>query len=108
MPQQHQLAPKLDDYVEVPQQMPQTGLNLDHPQFEPVGIDPIQFDYSQQLMPPSMESPNFNMDYNQQLNPDYQAQVGWCKGLVTNYGEGGLQNGRGGTWSFTPTKRGGR
>ena len=30
------------------------------------------------------------------------------KGLVTNYGEGGLQNGRGGgTRSFTPMKRGG-
>ena len=26
------------------------------------------------------------------------------KGLVTNYGEGGLQNGRGGA-CFTPTKR---
>ena len=30
------------------------------------------------------------------------------KGLVTNYGEGRLENGRGGgMWSFTPTKRGG-
>ena len=28
------------------------------------------------------------------------------KGLVTNYREGGLQNGRGGTWSFTPRKGG--
>ena len=30
------------------------------------------------------------------------------KGLVTNYGEGGLQNGREGNRSFTPTKKGGR
>ena len=32
----------------------------------------------------------------------------FCKGLVTNYGEGGgLQNRRGGMRSFTTTKRGG-
>ena len=31
-----------------------------------------------------------------------------CKGVVTNYGEGGgYKTGGGGTGSFTPTKRGG-
>lgn len=43
-----------------------SGFQLDPPQFEPVGIDPIQFDYSSQLVS-SMDSPNFNMDYNQQV-----------------------------------------
>ncbi|XP_060066830.1 pumilio homolog 1-like [Ylistrum balloti] len=47
-------------------QFQQPGFQLDPPHFEPVGIDPIQFDYSNQLMP-SMESPNFNLDYSQQL-----------------------------------------
>lgn len=46
----------------------QQGFQLDTPQFEPVGIDPGQFDYSSQLMP-SMDSPNFNMDYNQVRHP---------------------------------------
>ena len=32
-----------------------------------------------------------------------------CKGLVTNYGEGGgLQNGRGGHVKFYPCEKGGR
>ena len=31
-----------------------------------------------------------------------------CKGLVTNYGEGGLQNGRGGHMKFYPYEKGGR
>ncbi|XP_021374897.1 pumilio homolog 2-like isoform X2 [Mizuhopecten yessoensis] len=48
------------------QQFQQPGFQLDPPHFEPVGIDPIQFDYSNQLMQ-SMESPNFNLDYSQQL-----------------------------------------
>ena len=58
---------------EVPQQSLQPGLQIDHrglqlePQFEPVGIDPFQVDYSSQLAPPSMDSPNFNVDYNQQV-----------------------------------------
>ena len=30
------------------------------------------------------------------------------KGLVTNYGEGGLQNGRGGHVKFYPYEKGGR
>ena len=30
------------------------------------------------------------------------------KGLVTNYGEGGLQNRRGGHVKFYPSKKGGR
>ena len=41
---------------------------LEAPQFEPqLGIDPFQVDYSsQQLgMQSSMDSPNFNIDYNQ-------------------------------------------
>ena len=34
---------------------------------------------------------------------------GWVrKGLVTNYGEGGLQNGRGGNVKFYPYEKGGR
>ncbi|XP_048249503.1 pumilio homolog 2-like isoform X2 [Haliotis rufescens] len=51
----------------------QQGFQLDTPQFEPVGIDPGQFDYSSQLMP-SMDSPNFNMDYNQLLQRQQQQQ----------------------------------
>ncbi|KAK3087170.1 hypothetical protein FSP39_002529 [Pinctada imbricata] len=43
------------------------GFHLDAPPpFDPVGIDPVQFDYNN-IAPPSMDSPNFNnMDYNQQ------------------------------------------
>ena len=42
---------------------------LDAQQFEPMGIDPIQFDYNSQIMQ-SMDSPNFTglADYNQQVN----------------------------------------
>ena len=37
----------------------------------------------------------------------YQSKQAGDKGLVTNYEEWGLQNGRGGgMWSFTPMKRG--
>ena len=46
----------------------QSTLHLDAPQFEPMGIDPIQFDYSSHIVP-SMDSPNFNMEYNQQVGP---------------------------------------
>ncbi len=64
-----QMMPKPEDFLEVvPQSLHQPGLHLDAPQFEPVGIDPIQFDYSSQLVP-SMDSPNFNIDYNQQQVP---------------------------------------
>lgn len=46
----------------------QQGFQLDPPPFEPVGIDPVQFDYSNQVgIPSSMDSPNFNMDYTQLL-----------------------------------------
>ena len=47
-------------------QPPGHGFHLDAPPpFEPVGIDPVQFDYNN-MMPPSMDSPNFNnMDYSQ-------------------------------------------
>ena len=33
--------------------------------------------------------------------------MGHCKGLVTNYGEGGLQNGRGGAREVLPLQKGG-
>ena len=33
-----------------------------------MGIDPLQFDYNNQLVPPSMDSPNYNMEYNQQVS----------------------------------------
>jgi len=89
-PGSHQNSPTEDDYRGQPQQqldvhqklggavkddfldhhqaqlVQNSGLQLDAPQFEPMGIDPIQFDYSNQLVPPSMDSPNFNMNYNQQ------------------------------------------
>ena len=42
------------------------GLQLDSQQFEPVAIDPIQYDFTSHLMP-SMDSPNFgNVDFQQQ------------------------------------------
>ena len=44
------------------------GFQLDPSQFDQVGIDPVQFDYGSQLGgPPSMDSPNYNMDYQQQV-----------------------------------------
>ena len=48
------------------QALPQQ-LHLDAPQFEPMGIDTIPFDYASQLMP-SMDSPSFGVDYNQQVS----------------------------------------
>ena len=59
---------KPDDFMDPSQQLPQQpGLALDTGvPFEPMGIDPMPFDYSSQLMP-SMDSPNFNLDYNQQV-----------------------------------------
>lgn len=47
-------------------------------QFEPVAIDPFQVDYSSQLVPPSMDSPNFSVDYHtqqQQQQPQHHQQV---------------------------------
>ena len=53
------------DFRESQNQFQQPGFQLDPPQFDPMGIvDPGQFEYSNQVMP-SMESPNFNMDYTQ-------------------------------------------
>ena len=44
------------------------GFQLDPSQFEAMGIDPGQFDYNNQLGgAPSMDSPNYNMDYQQQV-----------------------------------------
>ena len=44
------------------------GFQLDPSQFDQVGIDPVQFDYGSQLGgAPSMDSPNYNMDYQQQV-----------------------------------------
>ncbi|XP_041360530.1 pumilio homolog 1-like isoform X2 [Gigantopelta aegis] len=63
-----------NDFLENPPMVHshQPGFQLDPPQFEPVGIDPVQFDYGNQLMP-SMDSPNFNnMDYNQLLQRQQQ------------------------------------
>ena len=46
-----------------------SALQLDAPQFEPMGLDNIQFDYNNQLIAPSMDSPNYtSMDYNQQVS----------------------------------------
>lgn len=53
-----------------PQQV-QAALALDNtmPFGEPVAIDPMgSFDYANQLSMPSMDSPNFNMDYSQQVS----------------------------------------
>lgn len=58
------------EYLENNQQLqfPPPGCQLDPPPFDPVGIDPVQFDYSNQMgLPSSMDSPNFNMDYTQLL-----------------------------------------
>ncbi|XP_062616258.1 pumilio homolog 2-like isoform X1 [Saccostrea cucullata] len=64
------VKPEGGEYLDHNQQphFPQPGFQLDPPPFDPVGIDPVQFDYSNQMgMPSSMDSPNFNMDYNQLL-----------------------------------------
>lgn len=57
------------DMLEVqPQVLHQSALHLDAPQFEPMSIEPLQIDYSSQNFGmSSMDSPNFNMDYNQQV-----------------------------------------
>ncbi|KAL3889995.1 hypothetical protein ACJMK2_002304 [Sinanodonta woodiana] len=48
------------------------GFQIDPGTFEPVAIDPIQFDYTGQLGMPSMDSPNFSMDYSQSLQRQQQ------------------------------------
>ena len=50
-----------------------SGLHLGAPQFEPVGIDPMPFDYPSQFVP-SMDSPNVNIDYNQQQVGIFQGE----------------------------------
>lgn len=51
------------------------GFQLDPSQFEQMGIDPVQFDYNNQLGgAPSMDSPNYNMDYQQQMRQQQQQQ----------------------------------
>lgn len=70
---------KEGEYLENNQQLnfPPPSCQLDHPPFDPVGIDPVQFDYSNQMgIPSSMDSPNFNMDYTQVL-------IGECSNLVS-------------------------
>lgn len=69
---------KEGEYLETNQQLnfPPPGCQLDHPPFDPVGIDPVHFDYSNQMgIPSSMDSPNFNMDYTQVL-------IGECSNLA--------------------------
>merc|ERR1712062_810138 len=46
----------------------QPGLDLNTPgvPFEPMGLDPMSFEYGNQMGMPPLDSPNFNMDYNQQ------------------------------------------
>ncbi|XP_013397936.1 pumilio homolog 1 [Lingula anatina] len=67
--QMHQLQPVAPggagDFIHQPVLAQNSMLQLDAPPFEPGGIEPLQFDYSNQLLP-SMDSPNFNMEYNQQ------------------------------------------
>ena len=66
---------KSEDFLGNQQNLAQSSaLQLDAPQFEPMGIDPLQFDYSNQLVPPSMDSPNYNMEYNQQVRKDIGSQ----------------------------------
>lgn len=62
------------DFLEQQQNLIQqqmAGFQLDPTQLsinESMGIDPSQFDYSSQLgQVPSMDSPNFNIDYQQQV-----------------------------------------
>lgn len=52
------------DFLEAQQSLTQQGFQIDPNTFEPVAIDPVHFDYPNHLMP-SMDSPNFNMDYTQ-------------------------------------------
>lgn len=47
--------------------MHMNSLSLDVPQFEIMGYDPFQAMYQNHLMQAPMESPNFGMDYGQQV-----------------------------------------
>lgn len=59
------------DFLEAQQSLTQQGFQIDPNTFEPVAIDPVHFDYPNHLMP-SMDSPNFNMDYTQLLQRQQQ------------------------------------
>ncbi|XP_074657260.1 pumilio homolog 1-like [Tubulanus polymorphus] len=69
-------AGKPEDLLQGQPQLMQPGLQLDAPQFDPqLGIDPVQFDYSNPIVP-SMDSPNFGgMDYNQQMQMQRQQPI---------------------------------
>ena len=60
-----------NDFFDNQSQFHQPGFQLDPPPFEPMGLDPGHFDYNNQMMP-SMDSPNFNMDYAQLLQRQQQ------------------------------------
>ncbi|VDI11632.1 pumilio RNA-binding family [Mytilus galloprovincialis] len=62
---------KDNDFFDNQNQFQQPGFQLDPPPFEPMGLDPGHFDYNNQMMP-SMDSPNFNMDYAQLLQRQQQ------------------------------------
>ena len=55
-----------NDFLES-QALGQQSFQLDPSQFGQMAIDPISFDYSSQVIP-SVDSPNFNMDYSQVNN----------------------------------------
>lgn len=69
MPEVQKLQMKVENDLEQHHSLVQqpVGFQLDPPPFDPVGIDPVSFEYNNQLMP-SMDSPNFNMDYSQVKN----------------------------------------
>ncbi|XP_070209150.1 pumilio homolog 2-like [Littorina saxatilis] len=59
-----------NDFMENQALGPQ-GFQLDPSQFGQMAIDPISFDYGSQVIP-SVDSPNFSMDYNQMLQRQQQ------------------------------------
>jgi len=69
-PQMNKEPDFLDQQVLMQQQM--GAFQLDPSQLginDPMGIDPSQFDYNNQLGGvPSMDSPNYNLDYQQQVS----------------------------------------
>ena len=60
-----------------------SGLHLGAPQFEPVGIDPMPFDYPSQFVP-SMDSPNVNIDYKPATGGDFSGGNGGGGGELSN------------------------
>ncbi|XP_052763067.1 pumilio homolog 1-like isoform X2 [Mya arenaria] len=71
---------KESDFLEQQAMMQQQmgGFQLDPSQLgisEAMGLDPSQFDYANQLAQiPSMDSPNYNMDFQQQMRQQQQQQ----------------------------------